>query len=411
MKRPTQAVVLAGGRGTRLAPITDHTPKAMVEFEGEPFLGHIVRMLAENGFDRVLLLLGYLPEAFTEHFGDGSAYGVQISYRSTEPDDLTAHRVLDAAELIDETFLLLYCDNYWPMRWDAMWDHLQRQGVRNQVTVYANDDGYTRHSVIVREGMCEVFDRTRTTPGLHGVEISYAILTKTDVLPLLPRDHQELFEQAVYPTLAERGELAAFWTGHRYYSVGGHERLPLTEAFLRREPAIILDRDGTLNERPPRAQYVTAPEEFRWLPGALEALEALTSAGYRIIVVSNQAGIGRGAMTESDLDAVTAKMLAEAEEVGARIEAFYHCPHDWDEGCHCRKPAPGMLEQAQRDHHLDLTRTFFIGDDERDAEAALAAGANWALVGPDGSLLDITSRLLVGELERNFMTVLPPAAT
>jgi D-glycero-D-manno-heptose 1,7-bisphosphate phosphatase len=147
---------------------------------------------------------------------------------------------------------------------------------------------------------------------------------------------------------------------------------------------------------------VTAPEEFHWLPGALEALGELTTAGYRIIVVSNQAGIGRGAMTEADLDAITSKMLAEAEEAGARIEGFYHCPHDWDEGCHCRKPAPGMLEQAQRDHHLDLTRTFFVGDDERDAEAAIAAGANWALVGPDSSLLDITRRLLAGELERNY---------
>ena len=73
-------------------------------------------------------------------------------------------------------------------------------------------------------------------------------------------------------------------------------------------------------------------------------------------------------------------MRAEAAAAGGRIDAIYHCPHDWDEGCACRKPRPGMLFQAQRDHHLDLTRTFFVGDDERDGQAAAAAGAPFVLV-------------------------------
>jgi D-glycero-D-manno-heptose 1,7-bisphosphate phosphatase len=181
--------------------------------------------------------------------------------------------------------------------------------------------------------------------------------------------------------------------------VGGHDRLPLTEEFLARKPAVILDRDGVLNERPPRAEYVRRPEDFRWLPGAREALRLYAEAGWRVIVVSNQAGIERGMMTEADLAAVHERMCREAAEAGGRIEKIYHCPHHWDTGCECRKPRPGMLYRAQRDFHLDLTRTTFIGDDERDVQTADAAGSPSALVTGEVSLLDLTRGLLAGELE------------
>ena len=203
-QRPTQAVILAGGRGTRLRPLTDTVPKPMIPFHGKPFLGYVAEMLREQGFERLLLLLGYLPEVVMDHFGDGSAYGLEVEYAVTAPDDLTAYRVQEAADLIDDTFLLLYCDNYWPMRFDRMWESYLESGAAGQITVYGNGDGYTRDSVIVGEdGFVEVFDRGRTTPGLKGVEISYAILDKSAVMPLLP-EHQELFEQAVYPVLTER---------------------------------------------------------------------------------------------------------------------------------------------------------------------------------------------------------------
>jgi histidinol-phosphate phosphatase family protein len=397
-QRPRQAVILAGGRGTRLLPLTERVPKPMVEFHGKPFLGYIVEMLRDQGFERVLMLLGYLPEVIVDHFGDGADYGVRIEYDVTDADDLTAFRVQHAADLIDDTFLLVYCDNYWPMRFDDMWAAFERSGAPAQITVYRNDDGYTRDSVIVgADGFVEVFDRSRTTPGLSGVEISYAIVDKATALSLLP-EHQELFEVAVYPALVERGELHAYVSGHRYYSVGSHERLPLTEAFLARRPAVILDRDGVLNERPPRAEYVRRPEDVRWLPGSLEALRLFADAGWRVLVVSNQAGVGRGVMTAEDLEAVEARIRADAAAAGGAIDEIYVCPHDWDEGCDCRKPKPGMLFAAQRDFHLDLTRVTFLGDDERDGQAAAAAGCRFAMVTEERPLLEHARELLAAEL-------------
>jgi D-glycero-D-manno-heptose 1,7-bisphosphate phosphatase len=383
--RPTQAVILAGGRGTRLQPITDTRPKPMVEFHGRPFLEYVIEMLRDQGIERVLLLLGYLPDVVQDHFGDGTRLGVEIDYAITAPDDLTGSRMARAADLIDEDFLLLYCDNYLPLDLDRMWSAYRSAGAAAMVTIYRNRDGYTRDNVRVEGDRVAEYDPTRRAEGLAGVEIGYALLPKW-VLELLP-PHDAPFEKAVYPQLVANGELAAYPTDHRYYSVGSHERLGLTESFLARRPAIVLDRDGVLNRRPPRAEYVRTPDELVWLPDALEALRHLRERGYRVAVVSNQAGVARGAMSAADLDAVNARVIADAEAAGGRIDAIYCCTHGWDDGCECRKPKPGMLFSAQRDLDLDLSRTFFVGDDERDGEAAQAAGCPFILLSEGDSLL------------------------
>jgi D-glycero-D-manno-heptose 1,7-bisphosphate phosphatase len=148
-----------------------------------------------------------------------------------------------------------------------------------------------------------------------------------------------------------------------------------------------------LNRKAPRANYVRSWKEFEWLPGAQEALRLLKAGGYRVLVVSNQAGIARGAMSEADLIEIHRRMVREATQAGGRIDAIYYCPHNWDEGCECRKPKPGMLFQAQRDFNLDLSRTPFIGDDERDAQAADAGGCPSALVSEQKTLLDVVREL------------------
>jgi D-glycero-D-manno-heptose 1,7-bisphosphate phosphatase len=279
------------------------------------------------------------------------------------------------------------------MQMERMWDHFVYSGAVAMTTVYSNKDGYSRNSVRVGEdGFIELFDRSRTSPGLSGIEISYAILTRP-ALDLLP-DHDALVEEALYPPLAAKHELLAYVTDHRYYSVGSVERLALTEDFLARRPTVLLDRDGVLNRRPAAGEYVTSADGFQWLPGAREALRLFAINGYRVIVVSNQAGIARGALTEADLACVHEQMIQGARAAGGRIDAVYVCPHHWDEGCDCRKPKPGLLFRAQREFNLDLTRTYFVGDDSRDGEAARSAGAPFVMVTPQRSLLSIAEALI-----------------
>ena len=122
------------------------------------------------------------------------------------------------------------------------------------------------------------YDKTCAIPGLQGVEISYAILNRsvTDLLP----DTNVSLEVTLYPLLAQRRQLRVMSRDHRYFSVGAQHRLPLTEAFFARQPAVILDRDGVLNKRPPKAHYVRAWEEFEWLPGSREALRLFNAGGF-----------------------------------------------------------------------------------------------------------------------------------
>jgi D-glycero-D-manno-heptose 1,7-bisphosphate phosphatase len=143
---------------------------------------------------------------------------------------------------------------------------------------------------------------------------------------------------------------------------------------------VILDRDGVLNEEAPANGYITRPEAWRWLPGSLQALALFARAGIRVSIATNQSGVGRGLMTSQDLDAVHARMFREAAEAGGRIDALFACPHAPDAGCRCRKPAPGLINDAIAASHLAPSQTLVVGDAGRDLEAARAAGVAAALV-------------------------------
>jgi len=391
--RPTQAVILAGGRGIRLRPLTDTRPKPMIEFHGKPFLEYLVELVREQGFERILLLLGYLPARIQDYFGDGRQWGIQIDYAVSSVEDDTGRRLQLAEPRIDPVFLLMYCDNYWPMRFERMWERYCQTGASAMLAGYRNTDGYTRDNLRVDEdGWVVAYDKGRTAADLHGVDIGFGIFRR-EVLGWLPDDGNACFERVVYPRLVAARQLQVFLTDHRYYSVSTTERLALTEQFLARRPAVILDRDGVLNKKPPRAQYVRSWSDWEWLPGARDALRVFKDAGFRVLIVSNQAGIARGVMTEADLAAIHTRMERDVRASGGGIDGIYHCPHGWDAGCACRKPKAGMLFAAQRDFHLDLSRTCFVGDDERDGEAAEAAGCPWWLVSAGRTLLDIAREL------------------
>lgn len=391
--RPRQAVIVAGGRGTRLGRLTENRPKALVEVGGRPFIDWLIESVRDRGFDRILLLLGYRGADLADHCGNGSQWGVEVRTVSTDPSEETARRFIAALPEIEDRFLFLYCDNLWPMPFQSMWNRYSSAGVPAMVTVYMNEDGYTKNNIRLDPSDRIVeYDRTRTQPHLDGVEIGYGLFHKS-VLDLLDGSNLSL-QDAVYPELISRGELLAYPTRHRYYSIGKLDRLAITERYLTGSPAVIVDRDGVLNAKRPRAQYVRSWADWHWLPGAREALAMLTDAGRRVFIVTNQAGIGRGEMTESDLTDIHRRMLADIEEAGGRIDGIYYCPHDWDDGCDCRKPRPGMLFRVQHQHDVDLSRTPFIGDDERDAIAAGAAGSPSMLVASDDTLLDLVRRHL-----------------
>jgi D-glycero-D-manno-heptose 1,7-bisphosphate phosphatase len=143
--------------------------------------------------------------------------------------------------------------------------------------------------------------------------------------------------------------------------------LPLTRA-------VFLDRDGVINRKALEDHYVTRWEEFHILPGVVEGITLLNRTGFCVIVVTNQRGIAKGLMTAADLEKMHERMSALFARSGATIDAIYFCPHEVDQFCNCRKPAPGMLLDAARSRGIDLSASWMIGDSDIDVKAGKNAG-------------------------------------
>src|SRR5712692_12048263 len=133
--------------------------------------------------------------------------------------------------------------------------------------------------------------------------------------------------------------------------------------------AAFLDRDGVINRKAPEGGYITRWEDLEILPGVPEGIILLTQAGYSVLAVSNQRCVAKGLLSLSELESIHERLCQELETKGASITRIYYCPHDNLTPCGCRKPAPGMLLAAARDHGIDLQNSWMIGDSKVDIEA------------------------------------------
>ena len=141
---------------------------------------------------------------------------------------------------------------------------------------------------------------------------------------------------------------------------------------------VILDRDGVINFD--SADYIKKPEEWKPIPGSLDAIARLTQAGYQVVVATNQSGVGRGLFEMATLNAIHDKMHRAAALAGGRIDAVFYCPHAQEANCGCRKPKAGLYEEIARRYNTDLKDVPCIGDSQRDLEAAIAVGGQPVLV-------------------------------
>lgn len=399
MVKVTQAVILAGGEGKRLQPFTLKNPKPMIPVNGKPFLEHLIGLLRDNGIKEIIILTGYLGGKIRNYFGDGSKFSMKIKYSYTPflnekgEENQSGLRLKNAQNFLDDFFLLLYCDNFWPLNLKKLIEFFKQHPSSVLTTVYSNKDNFTRNNIFVDEdGYVTKYDKERKEEGLNGVDIGFFIVNKK-ALNLLPKVNSQ-FETEVLPDLIKKRKLSAFLTDQRYYSIGDSDRVKTTSKFLAPKKVIFLDRDGVINKRPSKADYVKQWQEFEFLPHSIEAIKLLSQNGYKVYIISNQPGIARGALSLENLAQIHRKMVHQIKASGGKIEDFYYCPHNWDEGCSCRKPKPGLLYKASYDHFIDLTKTIFIGDDERDIEAGKATGCKTILVSKKNSLIKIVKDIV-----------------
>ena len=387
-----QAVILAGGLGTRLKPYTDKFPKPMIEINGKPFINYLLEYLASEKIKKVIILSGYKSEIIENHIGDGSKFGVEVTFSRLDSNAQTSERLFNCFNKLNDKFLLMYCDNFIPLNLNKVIKNFYQEGKKAQVTIYKNKHLMTKNNVLYKNNNILKYDKFRTDKDLNGVNVGFMIFTK-NLVKLLENKSQD-FETIIFPKMIKDNEISCYLTDHKYYSIGSLDRLPTTEKYFKNNKFIFLDRDGVLNKKMPKAKYVTNWSEWEWRKGSLEALKLLKEYGYKVIIISNQPGISRGKMTEKSLNEIHSNMITDVNKVGAEIEAIYVCKCNWNDGCDCRKPEPGMIFNAQYDHDINLSKTYFIGDDKRDMEAAKRAACKQFLIGENDRLDDVVKTLL-----------------
>ena len=145
----------------------------------------------------------------------------------------------------------------------------------------------------------------------------------------------------------------------------------------RLQPAVFLDRDGTINQD---TGYIDSPERLFIIDGAASAIKRLNSKGFRVVVITNQSGVGRGYFTKEAADSVNKKLEEVLKREGAHLDGIYYCPHHPDDNCECRKPRIGLLEKAKNDLAIDFKKSYVIGDKVSDIEIAQGIGGKGILV-------------------------------
>lgn len=373
-----QAVILAGGQGTRLGALAQGMPKPMLDLGGQPLLETLLRHLRRNGIERVILAVSYRADRIVAHFDDGGRLGLKITYLHEDTPAGTGGVLALGADHLDEAFLLLNGDTVFDANYHALYRLFRDSGADGALALRSVPDA-GRYGAIAMDGrhVARFEEKGCSGPGFvnGGVYVLHKrVGARVSRLPCA-------LEQDILPALAVERRLVGLPSRGFFIDIGIPDSLAEARRSVpqwRRRPVAFLDRDGVIN----RDQgYVCEPGRFAWMPGAPEAIRLLNESGHQVVVVSNQAGIARGYFSEAELRDFMRWVDERLSEHGAHIDGFYYCPHHPEQGaapyravCDCRKPAPGLLLRALADFDAEPARAFLIGDQDSDLEAARRAG-------------------------------------
>ena len=227
------AVILAGGLATRLHPLTERIPKALIDVAGQPFLGHQLELLKRQGIRRVLLLVGFLGEMIEQRFGNGSAVGMSLDYAFDGPRLLgTAGAIRRALPLLPERFFVMYGDSYLTCDFGSVARVFSRSGAPGLMTVYRNENQYDRSNVEFDGMRILRYDKKSHTPAMHYIDYGLGAFDRR-VFASLPED-TPCDLATVYQDLLAAGQLASFEVHERFYEIGSPEGLRETIDLLER---------------------------------------------------------------------------------------------------------------------------------------------------------------------------------
>lgn len=396
------AVIMAGGKGTRIREINSEVPKPMIPLLGKPILQYEIETLRKQDITDIIIVTGYLGDQIISYFGNGSKFGVNIRYIEEKEPLGTAGSLYYLKDKVTDDFLLLNGDNIFDVNIQRFYERHKENKCLATILTHPNNHPYDSGVIVAdKNGLVtrwmtkeetRQWYRNRVNAGLHFLnsrlldrfkEIRKTDLDREVLKPLIKEKELYVYDSPEY--IKDMG------TPERYYQViddlKNHK--PEKRNLRNKQKAIFLDRDGTINKY---VGFLRNIDDFELLPGVAEAIKLINQSDYLAIVVTNQPVIARGEVTFDQLDEIHNKMETLLGEQGAFLDAVYFCPHHPDKGfkgeipelkinCDCRKPKPGMLIKAAKDFNIDLPSSYIVGDGENDVLCGINAGCHTVYIG------------------------------
>ena len=398
-----QAVILAGGQGSRLKSVSGSLPKPMVPILGKPLLQHLIEQCAKYDILDIKLLVSYKKEVIENFFGNGGRYGVNIQYFSEDAPRGTAGALMDVLPELDEQFLVIYGDTFFDIDLKYFWKFHQDQVADASIFLHPNDHPHDSDLVEIDSDLR--VQKIHSYP--HGAQWLKNLVNAA--IYMFNREALENFNfssnkpdiaKDLFPLMLRCNKRLCGYLSTEYIKdMGTPERLSKVEVDIKSgkvellnkqtsKAAIFLDRDGVINKE---VSHLSRVEDFDLIDGVADAIRQINSAGILAVVVTNQPVIARGDLSESELQTIHNKMDTLLGKEKAYIDRLYYCPHHPDSGfkgevkalkfnCNCRKPELGMFTEAENDLNIVLDKSWMIGDSTRDILAAKNAKMKSVLV-------------------------------
>ena len=364
-----EAVILAGGFGTRLSHVVSDVPKPMAPVYGRPFLCYLLDRLADAGIQRVVLATGYMHEVIETYFGTGYQ-GLEIIYSNEDQPLFTGGAIRQAAEKIQsEDFVVLNGDTLFDIDFQQLYDFHTSHDAHLSIALRRVEDTGRYGAVTCENDRIVAFHEKTESQGAGDINGGIYAIKRTWLLNQdLPTKFS--FEKELMQPFAGDPHFYGLSFNDYFIDIGVPEDYFRAQQEFKtlfpQDEFLFLDRDGILNKHL-LGDYVRNWSMWEWLPGILEAMPVLAKRFKRIFIVTNQQGVGKGLMTEADLEDVHRHMLADIEAAGGRIDRVYVCTALESEKSPNRKPEIGMALQAQRDFpEVDFHRSVMVGDSKSD---------------------------------------------
>lgn len=412
-----KAVIMAGGKGTRLQSINKDIPKPMFEVLSKPILEYQIESLKKCGVKSIIIIIGHLGEVIKEYFGNGEKWDVDISYIVEETPLGTAGALYYLNGNIDDDFLLVFGDLILDVDFNKFMAYHKEK--KSGITLFGHPNSHPFDSDIIvknEDGLVTGIDSKKNDRSAYYYENFvnaglYCMSAK--ILDYIPEPRKIDLEKELITSCIERGEVYAYKSTEYVKDMGTPDRLEMVQkdvasgvlegrSLMNVQKAIFLDRDGTINKL---NGFVKSTEEFELMDGVAAAISAINASGYLAIVITNQPVIARGECSVETLDNIHKKMHTLLGNEGAYVDDLFYCPHHPDKGfagevvelkfdCDCRKPKTGLIDKAVDIYNIDVSKSWFIGDATMDIQTGKNAGCKTILVktgmkGEDGKY-DVT---------------------